>query len=596
MVYETYDMSGLPDYTVGGTIHVIVNNQIGYTTDPKFSRSSPYCTDVATSLDAPIFHVNGDCVESVCRVFDLAARWRQRFKTDVVVDLVCYRKFGHNEGDEPSFTQPLMYQTIKAMDNTLAVYSAQLQKRGDLVSDEINKAKEAYLEELREAFDGSKTYEQKDVDWLESVWKGFKSPTQQGRIKTTGVPMDVLKEVGMAMSTIPEGFAAHRKVRKIYEQRKRAIETGEGVDWGTAEALAFATLLKEGVHVRVSGQDVERGTFAHRHAVVHDQKTGERYVPLKHLWPEQDPDAFAVSNSPLSEYGVLGFELGYSLVNPNQLVIWEAQFGDFANGAQVIFDQFLSSGEAKWLRQSGLVVNLPHGYEGAGPEHSSARMERFLQMCCEEPFEIPEGALHPDSSDFFEGRHLGTQIQKCNWQVVNPSTPANYFHLLRRQVHREFRKPLIVIAPKFLLKYRECVDSLDNFDDDAENDRLAQVRFKRLIMDAGHDGDRSPSPKVEHDVKRVLFCTGKVYYPVDAERQKQDLGGAIHMVRVEQISPWPYDLVIRELRRYPNAEIMWLQEEPKNMGESSRNHASARARARTHTRKERRTDRGLRRA
>ncbi|UPR04650.1 E1 subunit of 2-oxoglutarate dehydrogenase [Chloropicon primus] len=565
VVYETYDMSGLPDYTVGGTVHIVVNNQVAYTTDPKFSRSSPYCTDVAKALDAPIFHVNGDDAEAVCRVMELAARWRAAFKTDVVVDLICYRKHGHNEGDEPSFTHPLMYKTISETPDTLFIYSNKLLKEGTVTKQECKTMKDSYNHKLSTALEASKGYEAKDFHWLENVWLGFKSPVQLGRIKTTGVEMPILKELGTAMCKIPEGFNVHRKIKKIYDTRLKAIETGEGIDWGTAEALAFATLLREGNHVRLSGQDVERGTFAHRHAVVHDQKTGERYCPLSHVIEDQEEGAFKVCNSALSEFGVLGFELGYSLVNPNSLIMWEAQFGDFANGAQVIFDQFLSSGEAKWLRQSGLVVLLPHGYDGGGAEHSSARLERFLQMCDEDPFQLPEGALNPDTSDFFEGVHLGTNLQRCNWQVVNCSTPANYFHLLRRQVHREFRKPLIVMSPKNLLKHPKCKDSLDNFDDDAENDRLAQIRFKRVIMDASVT-DRAPVPAPEAHVDKVLFCSGQMYYKADAKRQEVGLQDKIHMVRIEQISPFPYDLVLRELRRYPNAKVVWLQEEPKNMG------------------------------
>ena len=565
VVYETYDMSQLPDYTVGGTIHIIINNQVAYTTDPKFSRSSPYCTDVAKALDAPIFHVNGDDVESVCRVMELAARWRAAFKTDVVVDLVCYRKHGHNEGDEPAFTHPLMYKTIAETPNTLEKYTSKLLEEGTVTTAEVKAIRDSFNHKMSTALEASKTYEAKDFHWLENVWLGFKSPVQMARIKATGVEMPVLKEIGMRMCEIPKKFNVHRKVKKIYDNRRKAIETGEGIDWGTAEALAFATLLREGVHVRLSGQDVERGTFAHRHAVLHDQKSGERYVPLDHVLDGQEPGNFKVCNSALSEFGVLGFELGYSLVNPNSLVMWEAQFGDFANGAQVIFDQFLSSGEAKWLRQSGLVVLLPHGYDGGGAEHSSARLERFLQMCDEDPFELPEGALNPDKTDFFEGVHLGTNLQRCNWQVVNASTPANYFHLLRRQVHREFRKPLIVMSPKNLLKHPHCKDSLDNFDDDAENDRLAQIRFKRVIMDPAVT-DRAPTPVPETAVEKVYFCSGQIYYKVDAKRQELELQDKIHMVRIEQISPFPYDLVLRELRRYPNAEVMWLQEEVRSDG------------------------------
>lgn len=384
VVYETLHLSALPNYTTGGTIHIVINNQVAFTTDPRSGRSSQYCTDVAKALDAPIFHVNGDDVEAVVHAFELAAEWRQAFHSDVVVDLVCYRRFGHNEIDEPSFTQPQMYKVIRNHPSTLQIYQKKLLELGEVTQDDIDKIHKKITSILNEEFLASKDYVPKRRDWLSAYWSGFKSPEQLSRIRNTGVKPEILKNVGKAITVLPENFTPHRAVKKIYEQRAQMVETGEGIDWGFAEALAFATLVVEGNHVRLSGQDVERGTFSHRHAVLHDQETGQIYCPLDHVIMNQNEEMFTVSNSSLSEFGVLGFEVGYSMENPNSLVIWEAQFGDFANGAQVIFDNFVSSGEAKWLRQTGLVVLLPHGYDGQGPEHSSGRMERYLQVpCCE---------------------------------------------------------------------------------------------------------------------------------------------------------------------------------------------------------------------
>ncbi|KAK3256664.1 hypothetical protein CYMTET_34209 [Cymbomonas tetramitiformis] len=551
IVYETLDMSALSDYTVGGTVHIVVNNQVAFTTDPKSSRSSPYCTDVAKGLNAPIFHVNGDDVEAVAHVCELAAEWRQAWKSDVVIDLTCYRKFGHNEIDEPSFTQPLMYQTIRKHVSAHQQYAEKLVTEGTVSADEVKSIQQGVKDVLAAKFEEGRTYEQKKGEWLTSFWSGFKSPVQLSQIRPTGVNLDLLKKIGMGATEVPEHFNMHRAVRRVYEGRRKMIESAEGIDWAFAEALAFGTLMAEGNHVRLSGQDVERGTFGHRHAVVHDQKTGERFVSLKNL-PVQSE--FSVSNSSLSEFGVLGFELGYSMEHPNSLVIWEAQFGDFANSAQVIIDQFISSGEAKWLRQSGLVMLLPHGYDGQGPEHSSARMERYLQMCDDNPFEIPD-----------MDKETRMQVQSHNWQVVNCTTPANYFHLLRRQVHREFRKPLIVMSPKNLLRHPAAKSRLDEFDDVETND-LQGCRFRRLIMDASAKVKDPKTMPIEPDFKRVVFCSGKVYYELAAEREKLGLNKDVAICRIEQLAPFPYDLVGRELNRYPNAEVMWCQEEPMNMG------------------------------
>ncbi|VFQ81229.1 unnamed protein product [Cuscuta campestris] len=398
VVYETLHLSALPNYTTGGTIHIVVNNQVAFTTDPRSGRSSQYCTDVAKALSAPIFHVNGDDVEAVAHVCELAAEWRQTFHSDVVVDIVCYRRFGHNENDEPFFTQPKMYKVIRNHPSALEIYQKKLLDAGNVGKDDIEKMHNKINAVLNEEFVACKDYAAQKRDWLSAFWSGFKSPEQLSHIRNTGA------------------------VKRIFDDHKKMIETGEGVDWALGEALAFATLLVEGNHVRLSGQDVERGTFSHRHSVLHDQETGEKYCPMDHVMMNQNEEMFTVSNSSLSEFGVLGFELGYSMENPNSLVIWEAQYGEFSMGAQVIFDQFLSSGEAKWLRQTGLVVLLPHGYDGQGPEHSNARLERFLQMSDDNPYVIPE----MDST-------RRTQIQECNWQVVNVTTPANYFHVLRRQ-------------------------------------------------------------------------------------------------------------------------------------------------------------------
>lgn len=550
VVYETLHLSALPNYTTGGTIHMVVNNQVAFTTDPMSGRSSQYCTDVAKALNAPIFHVNGDDLEAVVHACELAAEWRQTFQSDVVVDIVCYRRFGHNEIDEPSFTQPKMYKVIRNHPQALDLYEKQLIEMGQLSKEEIDALHKKVNSILNEEFISSKEYVPNRRDWLAAYWAGFKSPEQLSRIRNTGVKPEILKNVGKAITSIPETFKPHRAVKRVYDQRAQMIETEEGVDWAVGEALAFATLLVEGNHVRLSGQDVERGTFSHRHSVLHDQETGERYCPLDHVIMNQPEEMFTVSNSSLSEFGVLGFELGYSMENPNSLVLWEAQFGDFANGAQVIFDQFISSGESKWLRQSGLVVLLPHGYDGQGPEHSSARLERYLQMSDDNPFVIPE--MDPT---------LRTQIQQCNWQIVNVTTPANYFHVLRRQINRDFRKPLIVMSPKNLLRHKDCKSNLSEFDDVQGHPGFDKqgTRFKRLIKDQNDHSD------LEEGIKRLILCSGKIYYELDEERQrlqKKDVA----ICRVEQLCPFPYDLVQRELKRYPNAEIVWCQEEPMNMG------------------------------
>jgi len=564
IVYESLDMSQLPDYTVGGTVHIVVNNQVAFTTDPKFSRSSPYCTDVAKGLGAPVLHVNGDDVEAVAHACELAVEWRQTWKSDVVVDLVCYRRHGHNEIDDPMFTQPLMYKVIKAHRNSHMQYADKLVREGTVSAEEVAGVQQRVQSILEAAFDKSKAATAAGAaadarEWLAagSHWGGFKAPEEVSRIRNTGVPMEQLLDVGRTITALPPGFTPHRAIARVYEARAAALSSGAGVDWALAEALAMGTLLREGFHVRLSGQDVERGTFSHRHAVLHDQATGARYRPL---CAAGTPGLFTISNSSLSEFGVLGFELGYALESPAQLVIWEAQFGDFANGAQVMIDQFISSGETKWLRQNGLVMLLPHGYDGQGPEHSSARLERFLQMTDEDAFAIPD--MEVDTR---------RQVQECNWQVCNITTPANYFHMLRRQLHREFRKPLVVMAPKNLLRHPQCRSDLSEFDDVDQrgpgHKDTQGTRFKRLIMDKKAT-DRSLTPPPAPEVKRLVFVSGKLYYELDAalEAAPAAAQAATAVVRLEQIAPFPWDLVARELRRYPNAQLVWAQEEPKNMG------------------------------
>jgi 2-oxoglutarate dehydrogenase E1 component len=463
VVYETMQLAGVPDFNVGGTIHVIVNNQIGFTTNPIHSRSTPYCSDLGKAFNCPIFHCNGDDPLAVSAALETAVEWRHEWGEDVIIDMVCYRRNGHNELDQPAFTQPKLYQKISQHPSTLQIFEKRLLDEGTLTKEEVDEIKQFTLDSYDTDFEASKTYVRNETDWLSSKWIGFKGPSQLSRIRPTGVDVKLLKHIGMTAGSVPEDFVLHRQMAKIFAARKDMAEKGEGIDWGTAEAMAYGSLLLEGNHVRITGQDVQRGTFSHRHAVVKDQNTEQEYTPLNHIAKRMDPSVpkeqmasvdtqagFIARNSILSEFAVLGFELGYSLENPNALVLWEAQFGDFVNGAQIIIDQFLSAGEDKWLRQSGLVLLLPHGYDGQGAEHSSCRVERFLQQVDEDPHFIPE-LSHNERQ----------QIQKCNWQVVNCTTPANYFHCLRRQLHRDFRKPLIVMSPKNLLRNRRCVSNID---------------------------------------------------------------------------------------------------------------------------------------
>jgi len=556
IVYETMQMSRVPDYAVGGTIHVIVNNQVGFTTDPVNGRSTMYSSDLGKAFNIPIFHCNGDDPLAVTTAFEMAVEWRQQFGEDCIIDMICYRRYGHNELDQPMYTQPQMYAKINSHPDTLTVYERQLVAENTATQAEIDAVKKMVNDTLDSEFNASKTAQVLKVDWLSSKWSGFLSPRQRSRVRETGYDIEKLRDIGVKMSSLPKTLSAHKQLEKIFAARKETIVKGEGIDWGTAEALAFGTLLLEGNHVRLSGQDVQRGTFSHRHAVVRDQKTGEKYTPLNHLAKHSSPSIsltktgigatdtqaeFVAQNSILSEFGVLGFEMGYSLENPNTLVLWEAQFGDFVNGAQIMIDQFISAGEDKWLRQSGLTLLLPHGYMGQGAEHSSCRVERFLQQVDEDPDFVPPMA---------EDQRM--QIQQTNWQVVNCSTPANYYHVLRRQVHRDFRKPLILVTPKNLLREKKCTSSLADMGE--------HTKFKRVYREVDPAIFENPDK-----VRRVVFCSGKIFYELMEEREKLKITD-VAVIRIEQLAPFPWDKVAEECAHYKNAEVMWCQEEPKNMG------------------------------
>ncbi|XP_018392125.1 PREDICTED: 2-oxoglutarate dehydrogenase, mitochondrial isoform X2 [Cyphomyrmex costatus] len=544
IVFETMHLSDLPDYTTHGTIHIVVNNQIGFTTDPRHSRSSPYCTDVARVVNAPIFHVNSDDPEAVMHVCKVAAEWRATFHKDVVIDLVSYRRNGHNEIDEPMFTQPLMYRKIKNTLSALDKYANSLIESSVVTPAEVEDVKAKYEKICEEAYNNAKQETHiKYKDWLDSPWSGFFEGKDPLKVSPTGIKEDTLIHIGKKFSSPPPNaaeFVIHKGIERILKSRMEMIEA-RTVDWALGEAMAFGSLLKEGIHVRLSGQDVERGTFSHRHHVLHHQTVDKAtYRPLCYLYPDQAP--YTVCNSSLSEFGVLGFELGYSMTNPNALVCWEAQFGDFNNTAQCIIDQFISSGQAKWVRQSGLVMLQPHGLEGMGPEHSSARLERFLQMSADDPDYFP-----PESEEF-----AVRQLHDSNWIVANCSTPANYFHILRRQIALPFRKPLILMTPKSLLRHPEAKSNFDMM--------LEDTQFLRVIPE---EGAAAQNP---NSVKRLLFCSGKVYYDLKKARTERNLDDKIAIARVEQISPFPYDLVKIEAAKYPDAELIWAQEEPKNQG------------------------------
>lgn len=517
IVAETFLLSQLHGYQTGGTFHVIINNQIGFTTSPTYARSTAHCSDLAMIVQAPIFHVNGDDPEAVVKVMALAAEYRHTFKSDVVVDLVCYRRFGHNEADEPAFTQPLMYKAIGNHPSILQVYAKKLIREGSLTEEKVLETERSINRELQENFKESSSYKPSTADWLGGKWEGFIPKSENNTLVRTGVKKEILVDIGTALSSVPEDFHLHPKLKRFLSSRQNMVSDQQPIDWSMGEALAFGSLLIEGHRVRLSGQDSGRGTFSQRHAVLRDQTTEEKYIPLNHLSTTQAP--FEIWDSPLAEASVLGFELGYSLAEPEALVLWEAQFGDFANGAQVIIDQFISTGETKWLRMTGLVMLLPHGHEGQGPEHTSARLERYLQLCGED-----------------------------NMEVINCTTPANYFHALRRQIHRNYRKPLIIMTPKSLLRHKLATSSLNDFG--------TGKYFLKIIPDSF-----TPSS----DFQRVILCSGKVYYDLLEKREAEGIKN-IAIIRLEQLYPFPHEELVEILKPYNKADLVWCQEEPMNMG------------------------------
>ncbi len=519
IIAECFGFSGVPGYNTGGTVHFIVNNQVGFTTSPQFARSSPYPSDIARTVQAPILHVNGDDPEAVTFAAKLAIDYRQTFNRDVVIDMWCYRRFGHNEADEPAFTQPLMYAEIRKHAPVSDLYGARLIREGVVDAAWVDANRAEYIARLEGDFEAASGYKINKADWFEGAWSGLgrpADPVTARRAADTGVDADRLRRVGKILTETPPDFAMHKTLTRVIAARAHAIEAGQGIDWATAESLAFATLLQDGYGVRLSGQDSGRGTFSQRHAVWVDQTNGSKYIPFRRIAPQIE-----ILDSPLSEYGVLGFEYGYAGADPKSLVMWEAQFGDFANGAQIMIDQFIAAGEAKWLRANGLVMLLPHGYEGQGPEHSSARLERFLQLCAED-----------------------------NIQVANPTTPANYFHILRRQMIRPFRKPLVLMTPKSLLRHKSAVSNIEDFG--GEN------RFHRVFDDRA----KPPTDKV----RRLVLCSGKVYYDIADAR---DAAGRedVYILRVEQIYPFPAQAIAEYLAAMPRLEsVVWAQEEPMNAG------------------------------
>ena len=527
VVAECFAMSGVRGHSTGGTIHIIVNNQIGFTTNPIFARSSPYPSDVAKMVEAPILHCNGDDPEAVVHCARIATEFRHQFNRDVVIDMICYRRFGHNEGDEPSFTQPMMYKKIRQHPTTLNVYGEKLIKEGVITAEEFNKNIKEFKNLLDEQLKTAKEYKPK-LEWFEGVWSRYKPTKGQDKRGVTGVTVDMIKDIGKRITYIPENFNVHPTIRKIFENKKKMFENGTGFDWATAEQLAFATLLEEGTPVRLSGQDSGRGTFSQRHSVLRDQKDSSYYTPLNNISKKQKK--LEVIDSLLSEFAVLGFEHGYTLSEPTTLVVWEAQFGDFANGAQVIIDQFITAGERKWSKASGLVMLLPHGYEGQGPEHSSARLERFLQLCAKE-----------------------------NIQVMNCTTPANYFHALRRQIHREFRKPLIIMTPKSLLRNKRCVSNIEDF--------TKKNTFHRVLQDHAELKEYGLIKlKKDKEIKKVVLCSGKVYFDLLEAREKIK-NNHVFFIRIEQLYPFPVKTLAKDLKRFKkNAKFYWCQEEPQNMG------------------------------
>jgi len=527
VVAECFAMSGLPGHNTGGTIHIIVNNQIGFTTNPRFARSSPYPSDLAKMVQAPILHVNGDDPEAVVHCARIATEFRQKFNRDIVLDMICYRRWGHNESDEPFFTQPLMYKKIRHHPTTLSIYGNKLIKEGTITHDEFSNMKMEFKNLLEEQFKTAKEYKPK-LEWYEGTWSRFKPEKGKDKRGVTGVSLDKIKKIGEKLTIIPKDFDIHPKIRKVFENKKKMFLTGMNFDWATAEQLAFGTLLDEGYPVRLSGQDSGRGTFSQRHSVLHSQTDGTHYTPLNNVSKKQK--RYEVIDSLLSELAVLGFEYGYALSEPTTLVIWEAQYGDFANGAQVVIDQFVTSGERKWEIANGLVLLLPHGYEGQGPEHSSGRLERFLQSCALE-----------------------------NIQVMNCTTPANYFHALRRQIHRGFRKPLIIMTPKSLLRNKRCVSNIEDFSN--------KNSFHRVLTDHADLKEYGLIKlKKDKDIKKVVMCSGKVYFDLVEAREKTK-NDQVYIIRIEQLYPFPVKTLAKELKRFKkSAKFYWCQEEPQNMG------------------------------
>ena len=528
IVAECFAMSGLPGHNTGGTIHIIVNNQIGFTTSPRFARSSPHPSDVAKMVEAPIIHVNGDNPEAVVYGARIATEFRLKFNRDVVIDLVCYRRFGHNEGDEPSFTQPVMYTKIRSHPSSVNIYGEKLINDGLITSEDLDNKVGKFKILLNDQLKNAKNYKPK-IEWFEGTWSRYKPEKGKDKRGVTGADKKILSHISEKINTIPKELNIHKTISRIFENRKQVIQQGYNIDWSTAESLAFATLLEEGYPVRLVGQDSGRGTFSQRHSILRNQKDNSRYIPLNNISNNQK--SFEIVDSFLSELAVLGFEYGYSLVEPNTLTIWEAQFGDFANGAQIIIDQFISSGERKWKRASGLVMLLPHGYEGQGPEHSSARLERFLQLCAND-----------------------------NLQVINCTTPANYFHALRRQMHRDFRKPLVVMTPKSLLRNKYCISNIEDFS--------KQNSFHRIMWDHAIDPKSKGFIKIKNknEIKKVILCSGKIYFDLLAARENLKIDNVIFF-RIEQLYPFPAKSLVKELKPYAkNAKFYWCQEEPKNMG------------------------------
>lgn len=518
VVFESLMLEGLKAYATGGTIHIIINNQIGFTATQQKMRSTRYCTEVAKVTKAPIIHVNGNCADDVMKAAKIAIEFRQKFGRDVIIDIVCYRLHGHNEMDEPRFTQPEMYKYIAEEKTPFSIYATELMEERLISNEEISNMKSEFKQRLDQALEESKSYKSEKADWLEGVWKNFTNKETEKSKQETGVEVKKLKEIGVKLATIPADFNAHKTIRRGYASRLESIKTGINLDWGCAEMLAFGSLLVEGNRVRLTGQDSRRGTFSQRQSVLVDQENYQEYIPLNNISTKQA--IYEAEDSPLSEYAVLGFEYGYSTADPTTLTIWEAQFGDFANNAQAIFDQFVSAAETKWLRMSGLVVLLPHGYEGQGPEHSSARLERFLQLCAED-----------------------------NMRVVNLTTPANYFHALRRQIRSNVRKPLIVMTPKSLLRHKLAVSNLSDMSNGS--------KFETVIGDSNKYGSKA---------KKLVICSGKIYYELYEAREEKAIND-VAIVRLEQFYPFPEESLEKIIKEYKNLnEIVWCQEEPKNMG------------------------------